>query len=306
VQAAIDPDRASTNHDFVENAPMRRLLIRPGGIGDSITCFPVMEWLRVDYTEVWVPSAIVPLVQFADRVRSISSTGIELLGVGNLEAPDLLRQVLAEFDDIYTWYGSNRSDFRNTAQRFNSNWRFLSALPQKDSAEHVTDFHAGQVGAPHGLQPHIEVSTSERRATVIIHPFSGGRSKNWPLSRFRELAETLPLSIEWNAGPEEELPEAQRFENLFELARWIRSAALFIGNDSGITHLAAATGVPTLGLYGEKSARIWCARGKRVMAVVKPSVEEIRVADVVSAAKEMLSLTASDWHLKQRVDQIGR
>ncbi len=285
---------------------MRRLLIRPGGIGDSITCFPAMEWLRADYTEVWVPSAIVPLVQFADRVRRISSTGIELLGVGDLEAPGPLRESLAEFDDIVTWYGSNRSEFREAARRLNPNWRFLVALPPKDSAEQATDFHAKQTGAPLGRRPRIQAPAQEIRATVVIHPFSGGRSKNWPFLRFRELTETLPLPVEWTAGPEEELPEARRFDNLMDLACWIRGAALFIGNDSGITHLAAATGVPTVGLYGESNAITWRARGERMIAIAKPSVEEIRVTDVVDAAEAILSLPAGERHFEQRFDQIGR
>ncbi|MGA8594180.1 MAG: glycosyltransferase family 9 protein [Bryobacteraceae bacterium] len=285
---------------------MTRLLIRPGGIGDSITCFPAMEWLRADYTEVWVPSAIVPLVQFADRVRSISSTGIELLGVGELEAPVPLRESLAEFGDIVTWYGSNRSEFREAAHRLNPNWRFLAALPAKDSALQATDFYAEQIGAPLGLVPCLQTPPHESRATVVIHPFSGGRSKNWPLPRFRELAEALPLPVEWTAGPEEDLPEARRFENLFELACWIRGAALFIGNDSGVTHLAAATGVPTVGLYGESNAKTWRARGERMIAVPKPSVEEIRVIDVLDAAKAVLSHPTGERHFEQRFDQIGR
>ena len=265
-----------------------------------------MAWLRVNYTEVWVPSGVVPLVRFASRVRSISNTGIELLGVGDLEAPGLLRKSLAEFDDIFTWYGSNRSDFRNAAQRLNSNWHFLDSLPPKDSAEQATDFHAKQVGAPLGLVPRIEVDTHESRSTVVIHPFSGGRSKNWPLARFRELAESLPLPVEWTVGPEEELPGAQRFDNLFDLARWIRGAALFIGNDSGITHMAAATGVPTVGLYGESTATTWRAHGERMAAVVKRSVEEIRVGDVLDAVAAALPLASLPRHIKQRFDQIGR
>jgi heptosyltransferase III len=282
------------------------LLIRPGGIGDSIICFPVMASLRTGYTEVWVPSAIVPLVQFADRVRSIAATGIELLGVGNLEAPDPLRETLAQFDEIVTWYGSNRSEFREAAQRLNPNWRFLTALPPKECAEQATDFHAKQTGAPLGLQPYIRALAQESRKTVVIHPFSGGRSKNWPLPRFLELAEAFPLPVEWTAGPEEELPQARRFDNLFELARWIRGAALFIGNDSGITHLAAATGVPTVGLYAESNAKTWRARGERIIAVVKSSVDEICVSDVVKAAKAVSSLLPLSHHFQQRVDQVGR
>ena len=41
---------------------MRRLLIRPGAIGDCILSFPAMEYLKADYTELWISSAAVPLV----------------------------------------------------------------------------------------------------------------------------------------------------------------------------------------------------------------------------------------------------
>ena len=66
---------------------MRRLLVRPGAIGDCLTCFPAMEYLRTDYTEVWIPSALVSIVQFADRVRALPDTGLDLLGVVESDPP---------------------------------------------------------------------------------------------------------------------------------------------------------------------------------------------------------------------------
>jgi ADP-heptose:LPS heptosyltransferase len=267
---------------------MRRLLIRPGGIGDCITCFPVMEWLCADYTEIWVPGTVVPLIQFSSRTRSIASTGLDLVGVDGVEIPARLAELLAGFDEIISWYGSNRAEFRDVARELNANWRFLPAFPPKGAKQQVTDFHATQVGAPTGMIPRIHVNPTPARESIVIHPFSGGRVKNWPLANFRELAKTLPFPVEWTAGPEEDLPEACRFENLLDLAEWISGALLYIGNDSGITHLAAATGAPTIGLYSAANAPVWGARGNLVRHVLKPSLEEIRVEDVITEAEFLL------------------
>jgi heptosyltransferase III len=92
---------------------MRRLVIRPGAIGDCIMAFPAIEHLSAGYTEVWVPSSIVPLIGFAQRARAIASTGIDLVGVGDLEIPGTLQAELKSFDSIVSWYGANRPEFRD-------------------------------------------------------------------------------------------------------------------------------------------------------------------------------------------------
>lgn len=267
---------------------MRRLLIRPGAIGDSLTCFPAMDHLGAGYTEVWTPSAIVPLVQFADRVRAIPDTGLDLLGIADGDPPTRLRELLAPFDSIVSWYGSNRPAFREAALRLNGNWRFFPALPGPGDTVHAVDFFARQAGAPPGLAPRIEVSKGPARHETIIHPFSGSKRKNWPLQRFEELACRLNLPVAWTAGPEEELARAHRFDDLLSLAEWIASAKLFIGNDSGITHLAAATGVPTIALFGATDPRVWAPRGNAVAVIHGASMEAIRVDDVLQAANRLL------------------
>lgn len=269
---------------------MRRLLIRPGGIGDCIACFPVMEWLRARYTEVWTPSALVPLVQFADRVRAIATTGLDLIGIEAVDLPHSTAEALAQFDEIVSWYGTNRPEFRQAALSLNPNWRFLPALPSSEATLHVTDFYAQAAGAPAGLCPVLAIPGEPKRRTAVIQPFSGSRRKNWPLERFKELAQKLPLPVEWVAGPEEELPGARRFDDLRQLASWTGSAAVYIGNDSGITHLAAATGVPTVALFGATDARVWAPRGENVTVVASDRMQSIAVDDVLQAAAKLLSL----------------
>lgn len=267
---------------------MRRLIIRPGAIGDCILCFPAMQHLIADYTEVWVPSAIVPLIQFADHVRSIASSGLDLVGIPDVEILDSLRSRLRSFDSIISWFGTNLPQFRNALLSINPNCEFYPALP-RDLTFHATDFYAAQVGAPMGLIPRIRVGRSEPRDAIVIHPFSGSKSKNWPLPQFRELAQQLPYEVEWLAGPEEDLLEAQRFENLSDVGRFIAGARLYIGNDSGITHLAAAVGVKTLAIFGPKSPPIWVPRGNNVEVIIVRDLADLKPSFVARIVKSDLS-----------------
>jgi heptosyltransferase III len=269
---------------------MRRLLIRPGAIGDCILALPALEHLKADYTEVWVPSSIVPLIRFADAVRAISSSGIELVGIGDLDMPMTLRAKLKSFDSIASWYGANRIEFREALSSVGPSCEFFRALPPANFSGHAIDFFAEQVGAPAGLMPRVHMEPGGGRRTVVIHPFSGSSRKNWPLDRFRELASRLRLRVEWTAGPEEELAEATRFEDLGELASWMAGAELYIGNDSGITHLAAALGMRTLALFGPTAPQTWAPRGENVRVLHRRPLEALGVQCVLNAANRLL-----DW-----------
>jgi heptosyltransferase III len=267
---------------------MRRLLIRPGAIGDCIVSFPALESLRTDYTEIWVPKPVVPLVQFGDRVHPIGSTGLELFGIEGLDAPAELLDRLGSFDHVVTWYGSNRPEFRSALAAVCRQCTFFEALPTAAVQECATDFYARQVGAPFGLVPKISLGETEQRRSVVIHPFSGSARKNWPLPCFQSLGNALAIDVEWLAGPEEALDSAHRFDNLLEAARWIRGASLYIGNDSGTTHLAAATGVKTLALFGPTNPVVWAPRGSNVFAIKQELLSDLPVARVLEAANRLL------------------
>jgi len=286
---------------------LRRLLIRPGGLGDCILSFPALEhlsrtrptergrsafWeikgaaascaLKADYTEVWVRGDVVPLVRFAGRACSIASTGLDLMGLPEAVAPDFLLERLRSFDSIVSWYGANRPEFREQVQALGLPFQFLSALPPAGERIHAADFFLEQAGGAGLAVPRIECPPVERRDFAVIHPFSGSARKNWPLERYQELAKRLSLDVQWCAGPEEELDHAVRAENLWDLACWLRSARVYIGNDSGITHLAAAVGTPVVAVFGPTDPELWAPRGRWV-EVVSSSFETIDV-DRVSAA----------------------
>ena len=257
---------------------MRRLIIRPGAIGDLIVSLPAVEFLRADYTEVWVAGTNMPLVRFADKVCSITGTGLDTVELGRAKA--MLKERMASFDSIISWYGAGRSEFRDAVGHLP--FQFFPALPT-DASLHATDFYLNQVGARLGAVPRIAVPEVASEGFIAIHPFSGSAKKNWPLDRFRDLAAKLG-DVQWIAGPEEELEDAVRFDDLYELACWLKRAALYIGNDSGITHLAAAVGVPTIALFGPTDPAVWAPRGNHVHVVHDDPLEQLTVDRVAKLA----------------------
>ncbi len=252
---------------------MRRPVIRPGAIGDVIVSLPAIESLRTDFFEVWTPSRTVPLIRFANRVRSIASTGLDLLGV--TEPSDFLIQELRSFDSIVSWYGANRPEFRDTVAQLELPFTFLPALPPAGASTHATDFYCDQIAAiaqhrSDGV-PRIELSRPVSPENfAVIHPFSGSANKNWPLAKFRALAARLErvMPVRWCAGNEDPpLTEAVRIDDLYELAEWLAKARLFIGNDCGVSHLAAAVGTPVLAIFGPTDPAVWAPRGNHVRVV---------------------------------------
>lgn len=242
-----------------------------------------MERLRSDTTEVWVPSAIVPLIRSAPA-RAIASTGLDLLGLPGVEPPPALIEKLCGFDSIVSWYGSNREEFREHVRSLGLPFQFLDALPERGAKVHAADFFLRQAGGIGRAVPRIECESITRGDFAVIHPFSGSARKNWPLERFRELAERLPCPVRWCAGPEEVLEGAERFEDLYELARWLARARLYIGNDSGITHLAAAVGTPVVAIFGPTDPEVWGPRGERVTVIRGESLEDLTVGGLLDVA----------------------
>ncbi len=162
------------------------------------------------------------------------------------------------------------------------------------------------------LPPLAESPDGEFGRTIVVHPGSGGRAKNWPLRRFRRVAERLReigWSVLWCLGPAEagvQLPEGGRRvvnPSLPRLTATLGNAALFLGNDSGVSHLAAAAGCPSVVLFGPSDERIWTPRGAPVRAIVPATerspaaegdlssrhIEAIPVQDVLDAALKLSS-----------------
>ena len=106
---------------------------------------------------------------------------------------------------------------------------------------------------------------------VVIHPAALMATKRWEPGRFGEVAQGLAarnFKIVVTAGPGEESFAGQAAGKIDgaaimlgltipELAELIRGARLYVGNDSGPMHLAAAVGTPTIAVWGSSDSRRW-------------------------------------------------
>jgi len=247
---------------------IHRLIIRPGAIGDAVVSLPaVVHLCRGVQATIWCPTQNLPIFQHVAPAQSIASTGFD-----SLHWPTPLIQRLREFDEIVSWSGANNEDIRERASALGLPFRFLRALPPEGTSRHAADYYLEQVGGTLGAVPAIPI---ERRVEdfAVIHPFSGSARKNWPLTSFQAVAGRLPCPVQWCAGPEEPLSGAVRFASLDLLIPWLAQAAAYLGNDSGISHVAAACGVPVVAVFGPTDPQVWAPRGNVQIARFTDSIE---------------------------------
>mgnify|MGYP002857799191 CR=1 FL=1 len=122
----------------------------------------------------------------------------------------------------------------------------------------------------------LKEEVAEDRPLILISPGSGWSGKNWPPERFRAVAAWLQrdrsAQVAWigSAGEaalpgHDPLPGKNWFGrfSLAQLAAVMERAALWLGNDCGPMHLAAAVGCPTLSLWGPTEPGKWAPRGAR-------------------------------------------
>jgi heptosyltransferase-2 len=134
---------------------------------------------------------------------------------------------------------------------------------------------------------------------IAIHPGSGAPRKNWPAARFAALAERLAggmpfLLVEGPADadattPARARPGAVRARDLPPrvLGAVLARAGLYVGNDSGVSHLAAAWGAPVLALFGPTDPAQWAPIGPRVtvLRARDEKMESLEPEEVEEAAR---------------------
>jgi heptosyltransferase-3 len=172
---------------------------------------------------------------------------------------------------------------------------------------HVIDYHLSLFqDLPLELRvPSIDVSGSVDAGagsgkTIALHPGSGSSRKNWPRERFVELARRLASrgsQVAWIIGPAEESFTVRegvvwRGRDLPAIAALLSRSRLFVGNDSGIGHVAAAVGCPVVALFGPTDPAVWSPRGTRVRVLRSGDarMESISVDEVLIACGDFLPM----------------
>ncbi len=160
----------------------------------------------------------------------------------------------------------------------------IQSTPLPPDGVHASD-HLMQALEPLGINgpaplPSVQIRegiTGFPPKFVAIHPSSGSASKNWVSEHFEglaRLARAAGLDVVWIQGEADESVVSDlarlvpgrlaRELPLEELAAVVAACAVFVGNDSGVSHLAAAVGAPTVALFRATDPTQWAPRGPYV------------------------------------------
>src|SRR5258708_24958318 len=155
------------------------------------------------------------------------------------------------------------------------------------------------LGVPRAEIPRAKLVASRRPdypAYVVMPPFAATAEKTWPRERFIEVAGRVPnagLHPMIVAGPADDTAPFSDFQVLRNsplgaLKSLMSGAALFIGNDSGPAHVAAAFGIPVVVLFGPSDPVTWAPwRTEARVLTSRGSIDQIAVEEVMAAAEAL-------------------
>jgi heptosyltransferase-3 len=290
--------------------PENILVIRGGAVGDFVVTLPAVRALR----ERW-PGARIECLGYP-RTTALGAGRFYFNAVRSLErgtlagffAPDAIldpewMDYFGDFDLVVSWLYDPDEAFAKNVRRcgvpdlWTGSPQIASGYGHPASRHFLDTLLFDTAGAD--LQSRLFPSTEDMAAAarlwnggqfIALHPGSGSPAKNWPVENWAQVIPKLPLPVVL-AGGEADGPALERLAPLAaavvrerplpELAALLGRAALFLGHDSGITHLAAAAGTPVAALFGPTDPAVWAPPGGRT-AVLRsgpgwkgPSVERV-------------------------------
>ncbi|MFH0925512.1 MAG: glycosyltransferase family 9 protein [bacterium] len=152
---------------------------------------------------------------------------------------------------------------------------------------------------PENISPYFPLDIKKENY-ILIHMGSGSPTKNFPILFYKKLANELKLlgysKICFTLGPAEEALSfndlttewIEKPKDVQKLAVLLSKAILYIGNDSGVSHLSAVLGTPTIALYKITDPKIWGVLGKKVKHIFTNN-EQSALNLVIKAVKYLLS-----------------
>ncbi|MDP2991183.1 MAG: glycosyltransferase family 9 protein [Kiritimatiellota bacterium] len=286
------------HHDFP-----RILILRGGALGDFILILPAIRALRRHWPLATIElighpgmAELAVAAGLVNRVRSLDTAGMAKWFVPCRVWPERERADIASFDLILS-YLSDADGVVQANLRAAGAKRVIACSPvvtAGHAANHflrpVTDLGISMPVSDKPLLPWPEALRVQGRHwlkglglandVISLHPGSGSSRKNWPVEQFALLAGRVrrsmsaqPLFIlgEADAAAARALPRLAPAvpvltnRTLKEVASVLAVSRGYVGNDSGITHLAAALGVPVVALFGPTDAAVWGPRGANVV-----------------------------------------
>jgi heptosyltransferase-3 len=256
------------------------LVIHPGALGDVLLAVPALRALRAGAAALTIAAqprigALLVALGVADRAVAVETLGLEaLFGDAPLAPHAPLARLLADGPRVVCWFGARDADFPRRLRALAPDAVIApattSAMTVWRHLLHTTGASAGREPIPmpsalldEGRRALTAIGWDGASRVLVLHPGAGGVAKRWPIGGFVAILENVTATIVVHQGPADTdavrafVDRAQRpvlyllEPSLPTLAGVLATAAAYVGNDSGVSHLAAAVGAPSLVLFTE-------------------------------------------------------
>ena len=280
----------------------RVAVIRLRSLGDCVLTTPALDILKRFRPDVRVSLMV------EDRFRELFE--------GNPDIDDILPPRLSRLRRVrphlcLNLHGGTRSawmtagsgaryraGFGHFRGRFVYNLRIPRAqeILRVDRKVHTAEHLASAMfylGAPIAEIPRAKLVTAARTGPcAVIHPVAATPAKTWRAEGFLEVARHLKSSgsdVIFIGGPADDLSPFRAFRTLAgaplaEIKSLLASASIFLGNDSGPAHMAAAFGIPSVVLFASSDPAIWGPWRTPSQVIAAPAgIAQVRVEQVLEA-----------------------
>ena len=267
---------------------MKTLVYHSGALGDFLSIFPLLKIWRENtkspITLLGRPEygALAQMSGLTDNILDIDSK--ENMAFFSETEQEKTKTLFNRYSHCIL-FAKNSSPLVTNAEKY-CKGRVLSQNPFPSSEIHIIDYHCQLIKeyvTLHNSAPDVPFLKVLKKideftpGAIVIHPGSGSKRKNWAFSSFLYVAEKIRsrgFQIIWITGPAEErftFPVCDTVYNnrqLCDLVNLFSQSALYIGNDSGVTHLAAASGCSVIAIFGPSDPAVWSPKGEKQVIVV--------------------------------------
>ena len=301
----------------------RFLLLRGGAIGDFIVTLPVLQALRAQWPlariDIWGYPHIAELAVaggLAEKVQSLDRADMARFFTPRAEFTEEQVAAIRSYDLIFHYLHDPAGHVHDNLLQAGA--RQVIQGPPMISRGHAVPFLLEPLQAlaiyEAELVPELVLSGEARADArrrlqelgvvsrpIVVHPGSGSPAKTWPLPGFMEIIQRLcacghdVVAVLGEADQQArgelagKLPDLPCLEglSLIELAAVLTESSRFLGNDSGITHLAAAVGLPVVALFGPSKAETWAPRGRGEISVLTAPEGELERLEIETVWQEL-------------------
>jgi ADP-heptose:LPS heptosyltransferase len=271
------------------------LILFPGALGDFICALPAFLGLRKTH------GPRTTLVARSEALELLALPGLTPVSIDRSEIADLFatgaevrsetRALLGEHAAVYSWTGAGDPDFASRLKSISAGPVKLLPFRGMRPGEHAVDYYARSAGVSDVLpvrsalridRPWFDEYAARNdlcgRKLLVLHIGSGSPAKNW--AGYAELAARWLADVASEGrvivlcGPLENdtLPRHWAIDGLVTLsglslpqaAAVLAAGGLYVGNDSGISHLAGAVGAQGVVLFGPTDPAVWAPRAETV------------------------------------------